>query len=266
MTISVGAASAGRNRTGAIRWAHRDPRETRHDKRAGLIRTTANAEPTLGSGQYARGAIPRSHARLARGPLPRHQPFMHDHAGAGPPHNRGGHKGPGSLPRPGSLLRRAIVKPRIVRENRDCGMTVSAHGDGPAYLALPWPKDCPFTPERFLEEWPEACGVPVRTPASGAWLVPLRDHPCASGPHWKRYWPEFIAAGEPKECEHKPFHCVSSGRYIECPQCGTVISDRRYYTQRKGERRKVGPRYEGGRRRQSGQRERRFFTDRRAKR
>jgi len=129
---------------------------------------------------------------------------------------------------------------RIVREGNDSGWLTSNKARGYPYLALPWPEDCPYTPERFLEEWPEACGVPVQTPASGAWLVPLRDHPCASGPHWKRCWPEFI--GEPKKCKHDGTRVFQATlhepeQFSKCLKCGAILSDRRHETHRKGERR-----------------------------
>jgi len=163
------------------------------------------------------------------------------------------------------------VKPRIVRENVSGeGFPFALHecARGIPYLALPWPKvgtgpgECPYTPEQVMA----ACERNGHTPAAvpyedGWWKVRAERDGCFM---YFSLTPEFI--GEPK-CDapgHEwtpPANCFSV-----CPSCGAILSDRRYYTQRKEERRKVGPRYEGGRRRSSGQRERRFFTDRRAKR
>ena len=130
------------------------------------------------------------------------------------------------------------MKPRIVREwdKAEDGLKTKLV----AYLQLPWPKDCPYTPEQVMA----ACerkgvvlsSVPTNEMSTDWWWVRVKSQPGHSE-FTETLTPEFMA--EPKGCEHAPFHCVSSGRYIECPKCGTVIHDRRYGERRKGERRAI---------------------------
>ena len=143
------------------------------------------------------------------------------------------------------------MKPRIVREGNDSGWLTSNKARGRPFLALPWPEDCPYTPEQVMA----ACerkgvvlsSVPTNEMSTDWWWVRVKSQPGHSE-FTETLTPEFMA--EPKGCEHAPFHCVSSGRYIECPKCGTVIHDRRYGERRKGERRMIcrDRDWEGGRR------------------
>jgi len=58
------------------------------------------------------------------------------------------------------------MKPRIVRETSRYVKELHESFDGPAYLALPWPGDCPWTPDEVMGEcaaWGmEPAGVPDR--------------------------------------------------------------------------------------------------------
>lgn len=134
-----------------------------------------------------------------------------------------------------------MSKPRIVRENENAPYDVMHEiYHGPAYLALPWPKECPWTPEQVMA----ACerrgltlsAIPCRDMGTGMWWVRTRSMPCTS--EWtENLTPDFI--GEPKPKCDSPMHgCVQSG-FVKCPSCGAILSDRR-----KGEeRRKSWRRY-----------------------
>lgn len=156
------------------------------------------------------------------------------------------------------------MKPRIVREwdenverapacfYRD-DLPLAGSCEGPAYLALPWPEACPYTPEAVMavcerEAW-TLVGVPVLDALNG-WRCAVRRKGADGyiGIGFMHLTPEFM--GEQKKCEHKPFHRVRSGLYIECPHCDAILSDRRHCERRKGERRMICSDYDryGGRR------------------
>jgi hypothetical protein len=146
------------------------------------------------------------------------------------------------------------MKPRIVREwahwpeATHGSSALIENGDGCAYLALPWPEECPYTPEQVMK----ACehrvisprGVPATNGGRECWWLPI--YPVSIGT--VDLTPEFI--GEPKwkpeqMCAH--VRAIFGGDY-RCASCGAVVKDRRKGQQRKGERRKEGPMYGGGRR------------------
>jgi len=163
------------------------------------------------------------------------------------------------------------MKPRIVRElGVGQGFPFALHevGVGPAYLGLPWPKvgtgpgECPYTPEQVMaaceRKGLEVLGRVYSLFGESWWMWVQR------GTHAEliSLTPEFI--GEPK-C-NAPGHewTPPENCYSVCPRCNAILSDRRYYTQRKEERRKIGKLYSGGRRRiNTSLVERRTGTDRR---
>lgn len=98
----------------------------------------------------------------------------------------------------GRAIARAV---RAYHESTAAAHLLSEHYSGPAYLALPWPESCPYTPERVMA----ACERRGLTP-------------------------EFMA--EPKRCEHVRRPTPSNDGFVKCCKCGAILSDRR-----KGERR-----------------------------
>jgi hypothetical protein len=148
-------------------------------------------------------------------------------------------------------------KPRIVREWEGTADTKSPSLNecfhGKAYLALPWPEDCPYTPEQVMM----ACDVQMLELVS----TPFRDgglwwFACKGSGKLVRYiplTPKFIAAGEPKKCSLP--HTRFEQAVIDKCVCGapiTIVSNRRMGERRKGERRGlnyIGNRDYGGRQR-----------------
>ncbi len=121
------------------------------------------------------------------------------------------------------------MKPRIVREGNDSGWLTSNKARGQPYLALPWPPECPWTPETVMAACERAGEVLAGVPEcqAGFWKAPL-------GVMRFRYLtPEFVA--EPKKCAHGFVRATTpspAGCFVKCSECGTILSDRR-----KGERR-----------------------------
>lgn len=163
------------------------------------------------------------------------------------------------------------MKPRIVRESAFPGSSGCAlHGDnrGPAYLALPWPTECPYGPEAVMAACERAEAIPRGVPSRGhnAWFI-------GTDKGYYALTPEFMA--EPKSCgcrmdnfictlpaghtgDHRDINPTSGGcvgwlqkcehtgtieccgdarGFQRCCACGAILSDRR-----KGERRKGGRR------------------------
>jgi len=139
------------------------------------------------------------------------------------------------------------------------------------YLALPWPEDCPYTPEAVMA----ACermgvtlsSVPTTEMGTDRWWVRVKSQPGHS--EWTQtLTPEFM--GEPRKCEHPDgmcftLHAIHGGWFIKCDACGAILSDRRHGERREGERRGKGS--WGGRRDMNTVRgtnaDRRIGTDRR---
>ena len=161
------------------------------------------------------------------------------------------------------------MKPRIVRPNSTerAGdeMLHECFSGRTIYLALPWPKDCPYTPEQVMAACERAGNVPLSVPMKNTlddWVVVIGFL------HWRNLTPEFM--GEPKKCEHPDgmcftLHAIHGGWFIKCDACGAILSDRRHGERREGERRGRGS--WGGRRDMDTVRgtnaDRRIGTDRR---
>ena len=130
------------------------------------------------------------------------------------------------------------TKPRIVREAKHWSDgPLREDYDGLAYLALPWPEDCPYTPERVMAAcerhgW-EAIGVP-RWGASAGWFVPVT---CGGVDTFCALTSEFMA--EPKRCAHECCDWKNGPHGRRCALCGVILSDRRHGERRKGERRRM---------------------------
>jgi len=128
------------------------------------------------------------------------------------------------------------MKPRIVRESGEKNGAFHVDFYGRVGVFFYWPEDkgCP-TPEQVMAACERASvelvGVPDKR--AGEWWVPFNRAPVTRS--WMRLTPEFI--GEPKRCATCECGLAYPDLYRVCPECGKVLSDRRYYTQRKGERR-----------------------------
>ena len=130
------------------------------------------------------------------------------------------------------------MKPRIVRE--PCvpaeSMGLNEYFHGRAYLALPWPPDCPYTPEQVMaacERRDEVmASVPCPGMCVGEWRVFVGSYRAG---RWALLTPEFIGESKCDAPGHEwtpPENC-----YSVCPKCNAILSDRRLETRRKGERR-----------------------------
>lgn len=125
------------------------------------------------------------------------------------------------------------MKPRIVRAVLPgLGEWIGEQGLGTAYLALPWPEECPWTPEQVMAACERNTGTfPVRVPwlsTGGQWLITTNTMVYG-------LTPEFM--GEPKKCLCEQFD-ISGGLPLRCEKCGRIIHDRRKGERRKRERRK----------------------------
>ena len=125
------------------------------------------------------------------------------------------------------------MKPRIVRERT-----------GRVCLNIPWPDECPHSPEAVMaaceRAGKEIIGVPFMR--GGWWRVPYLHHLICDS---LALTPEFMA--EPKRCEHGLVTSTGSTtmdygeprHFTKCCNCGAILSDRRVGERRKGERRTI---------------------------
>lgn len=156
------------------------------------------------------------------------------------------------------------MKPRIVREYGVPSTVLNLLSEdyhGPAYLALPWPEDCPWTPEQVMAACERNKRALLGLPELelGDWIVYAQ----ADGRARRKYvtlTPEFMA--EPKKCEHSVRRSDWGNGYATCAECGAGLSDRRKGERRKGERRWVTE-CRGGRRHDGFNKHHRTGKDRR---